>query len=1063
MVTTGSICSPDDSRKDSPQVSKSNSTPEETVPPRSPVPEEPRDTHANPVEIPWTEPGPSVLNKPNPLLDAALAYAARGWPVVPNHGSVDGRCTCGRGPECRTPGKHPRTEHGYKDATTDPAAIQEWWARDLTANVGVATGRASGLLVIDIDAKNGGFTTLEELQAELGTLPPTVKCLTGGGGQHLYFKRPPINGDIISAPHGLGRGVDVRADGAQVISPPSSHACGGRYEWAPGQAPGEITLAELPPAWLGRLPKRVPPGQHEGQSHHSTSAAAPKAAPLTSEDHRLLYAARTAENGEKFSALWRGDDCNYPSASEADAALCSMLAFWTNKDATRIDRLFRHSGRMREKWVEIHDGVRTYGAMTVDFAIANCKDGYSPRSSSRESDRDATKLEAARALIDRLLAEKKGNLLAKALESESVGLLAHLREHDLAAFERGIAKLRDSGVKAADVQRIDRVVGSRIKQNRDERKRLQTEARQQAHDDTRASRVADELPDAPVPDGTIVPAGWTVDRFGVARLNLEDEGPIRKQVLATPVVITRRLLDIQSGLERVELGFVRDGAWRKVVAKRSVASVARQIIELADYGLPITSNNAPDAVQYLADFEAANMATLPLDRVSSQMGWVADGFLWGGTYLRPDEANHGGVPVGPQSAVVTFCGEDVGDGQRAKGLRAEGSLDVWKQAIALAANYPRVMLALYAAFAAPLLVVLDVVNFVVNLCGPSTIGKTTSLRLAASAWGDPDERRPGAFLLTWDATPVFVERTACVLSSLPFVIDDTRKVKDSSAVEAVIYRVASGQGRGRGSVKGTRETLTFYTVMISSGEEPVVGYAREGGAHARVITLWGPPFEKADADTGKLVVQLNQAVRANFGHAGPAVVRYLLDRRGSWPVLKHWFRRKILAKYQAKAGTNAVLGRYAEYFAVLDLAARIAHRVLDLPWDPVPLLDTVWGNLGAAAEQVDQAAAAMRLVQSWAVGHESEFDGRNTSTHPPSAGWAGRWEKDPAWDRIAILPHKLKQILDEGGHQMDATARAWRDRGWLITDPDRLKKRIRLKDAIPWAYVITRAAFDGVQ
>jgi primase-polymerase (primpol)-like protein len=73
------------------------------------------------------------------------------------------------------------------------------------------------------------------------------------------------------------------------------------------------------------------------------------AASELSDDERLRKA-KNAENGEKFTRLWNGDISDYPSHSEADLALCGLLAFWTGGDRRRIDRLFRQSDLYWEKW-----------------------------------------------------------------------------------------------------------------------------------------------------------------------------------------------------------------------------------------------------------------------------------------------------------------------------------------------------------------------------------------------------------------------------------------------------------------------------------------------------------------------------------------------------------------------------------------------------------------------------------------------------------------------------------------------------------------------------------------
>jgi primase-polymerase (primpol)-like protein len=95
------------------------------------------------------------------------------------------------------------------------------------------------------------------------------------------------------------------------------------------------------------------------------------------DDETLLEKAKTAANGAKFQRLWRGSTAGYPSQSEADLALCCLLAFWTGGDAVRMDRLFRQSELMREKWDEVHyaDGA-TYGERTIERAIAGTDERY---------------------------------------------------------------------------------------------------------------------------------------------------------------------------------------------------------------------------------------------------------------------------------------------------------------------------------------------------------------------------------------------------------------------------------------------------------------------------------------------------------------------------------------------------------------------------------------------------------------------------------------------------------------------------------------------------------------
>ena len=207
----------------------------------------------------------------NPLLEAALAYASLGWRVFPLHSPVqDGGCTCGcDDPSCRTAGKHPRTRHGHKDATTDAGTIRQWWATWPDANVAIATGAVSGIVVLDVDPDNGGEETLAACLDRHGPLPPTVAVATGGGGRHHVFRHP--GGEVKSnrGEHGLGPGLDVRADGGYIVAAPSLHRSGTVYAWQ--DAPDRRVLAPMP-AWIGGQRTKVGQPRTAPGSEHPTAS-----------------------------------------------------------------------------------------------------------------------------------------------------------------------------------------------------------------------------------------------------------------------------------------------------------------------------------------------------------------------------------------------------------------------------------------------------------------------------------------------------------------------------------------------------------------------------------------------------------------------------------------------------------------------------------------------------------------------------------------------------------------------------------------------------------------------
>jgi Bifunctional DNA primase/polymerase, N-terminal len=206
------------------------------------------------------------------LRDAALAYASRGIPVLPLHHPVahlhsarpvpTGQpldsprwwttCSCGDR-ACGQFAKHPigaLVPHGVKDATTNRARILAWWASHPLANIGLATGHRFDVLDVDGPA---GEHAMRQLAAAHGLVSAGPLVRTGGGGWHYYL-----------APTGLGNAhpwdlphVDWRGRGGYVVAPPSRHASGHPYQWAPGRdldsRPGEV-----PAVLLERLERRPP-------------------------------------------------------------------------------------------------------------------------------------------------------------------------------------------------------------------------------------------------------------------------------------------------------------------------------------------------------------------------------------------------------------------------------------------------------------------------------------------------------------------------------------------------------------------------------------------------------------------------------------------------------------------------------------------------------------------------------------------------------------------------------------------------------------------------------------
>ena len=225
--------------------------------------------------------------KPPPAVAEAVAAVVRGLRVIPIYEPMDGGgCSCRKGADCLDPGKHPRITGWQTAAATTAREVEAWTARWPWCGFGVLTGRPSGVVVLDVDPRNGGDAALAELVAEHGELPATVEATTGGGGRHLYFRHP--GGTVDNGT--VGPGLDVKADGGFVVLAGSPHASGARYRWRDGRGPDQVEVAKLPGWLLRRMSekKQKCPEVLEGQP--SPSSPTSDASAASPEADRLLAA-----------------------------------------------------------------------------------------------------------------------------------------------------------------------------------------------------------------------------------------------------------------------------------------------------------------------------------------------------------------------------------------------------------------------------------------------------------------------------------------------------------------------------------------------------------------------------------------------------------------------------------------------------------------------------------------------------------------------------------------------------------------------------------------------------
>ncbi|MEK3875169.1 DUF927 domain-containing protein [Paenibacillus sp. FSL M7-0420] len=530
--------------------------------------------------------------------------------------------------------------------------------------------------------------------------------------------------------------------------------------------------------------------------------------------------------------------------------------------------------------------------------------------------------------------------------------------------------------------------------------------------------------------GIRIPLGFEVIAGKLFEVKALKSGEVRKAgVCECLVAVTGRYTNLTDHTQGLEVSWVSNRGTKSVSDTRSTFADSKKLINLSDYGLPVHSENARKLAAYISRFESENADWLVTRKVSNQLGWIGGGFLLGEQFI--GEGN------------IQFMPKDAGDGQTARGFHTKGELQGTLLVLERIKPFPAVKMAVYAALSAPLLSLWGESPYIFELAGSTSRGKTTALRIAASLFGSPDETKPGIFR-QWNMTKVAIERYASTMNHLPLFLDDTKKTDERTA-RPIVYQFSSGQGKGRGSLKGTQVSAGWQTVMLSTGEQRVTSFAKDGGSVGRVLSLEGSPFITADIEAARLVQELNKLVGENYGHMAEPWIRFLQTAD-----MTHWKKQFSAAceRYlQISRTAGEVAMRLSRIMALVDVTGQMFDACFDQRLYAAADLEKSWIDVTEGSPELDRAEEALESVMSWVTTNNRQFI-INGGGQP----FQGRLFGEIKEDELFVIDNLLDEHLQSRGYEPQSIAKAWKGKGWTKTALQRTKLRRRLGGGNPWTY-----------
>lgn len=322
-----------------------------------------------------------------------------------------------------------------------------------------------------------------------------------------------------------------------------------------------------------------------------------------------------------------------------------------------------------------------------------------------------------------------------------------------------------------------------------------------------------------------------------------------------PILPVERFVNIDSGEEKIRIAYHNGGDyWRDIIISKREAFDASKVINLASYGVSVTSDTAKHLSNFLCDIEAINKDIIPEIESITRLGYIGKGDKFS-----------------PYVDDLVFDG-DASYAAIFNAITEQGNYTDWlTEALKCRKESLTARIVLAASFASPLVSRIGALPFFVHLWGvESGTGKTVALMLAASVWGNP---AVGQYVQTFNATAVGHEKTAAFLNNIPMCIDELQLSKDSHGKSKFdVYQLAQGVGRTRGNKSGgVDKTPTWALCILTTGESPLTNDSAGAGAVNRVIDIECKAAESVVKDG----FRTSSTVKLNYGFAGRKFIEAL--------------------------------------------------------------------------------------------------------------------------------------------------------------------------------------------
>ena len=489
---------------------------------------------------------------------------------------------------------------------------------------------------------------------------------------------------------------------------------------------------------------------------------------------------------------------------------------------------------------------------------------------------------------------------------------------------------------------------------------------------------------------------WNADDTGIYKLDYTSTmQPIKIKACPHPIIPTEIINNIDTNTEKVQLAFYKRKQWQYVIVERKTIASNTAIIQLANRGIEVNSENAKNLVMYLSDIIELNNLNV-VDGIT-HLGWVNKDFV-------------------PYTSKYGYDG-DIAYKNIFESVEEKGSYEIWKQEIKKLRNSSQTLRFLMASsFASVLVKTFQINPFIVHLWGKSSNGKTVAQMICASIWGNTSK---GKLLSSLDSTKVASERLCNFLRNIPLILDELQITKTKyKTYDTLIYELTEGKGRDRGTADGgLTETTEWDNIIILSGEEPITSSSSKEGVKNRVIEI---EENEAIVKDGNKVVN---TILNNYGFAGQEFVEIIQNKGDLFDEYNN-----IVENLKKEQNSPKQINSIATILLADKIVSEMIFRDNSITLEEAKDYFT---------RDIDEADRYIDLIIDMANANINNFYDSNNS-FPPSGQIWGKVEKTTD-GRGSIMyynfvPTKLYEILEDNNINWNGIKKKMANKGYVIKD-----------------------------